>query len=323
MKTSAFMSLKWREHDGNPIIEPPFPSPIIADPSFLTPAESPDGAWHLFAHSLMGIHHFTSTDGKTFTRLPGLVCSSAMRPFILHDGGKYYLYYERTRKHILWFSWLPVRWKSHIECRVSDDLKTWSDPVVILRPTLAWHRDAKFGQSVSNPCVVRHGKRYLLYYSASLVYIPDCGFNEPLHIGVAEGESPAGPFVPRPGPLISPSSLNPWCNLGAGAFKVVRLDDGFVGFENGIYWNDATAHSGSAILVLTSKDGFKWKEAAAEPLVRPEGGGWKKSHVYALDARAIDERTWHLYYNARNDWHWSRGRERIGLLIGSVPGKKT
>jgi hypothetical protein len=140
---------------------------------------------------------------------------------------------------------------------------------------------------------------------------------------VAEGESPAGPFVPLPGPLISPSPRNPWCNLGAGAFKVVRLDDGFVGFENGIYWNDATAHSGSAILVLTSKDGFKWKEAAAEPLVRPEGGGWKKSHVYALDARAIDERTWHLYYNARNDWHWSRGRERIGLLIGSVPGKKT
>ncbi len=117
--------------------------------------------------------------------------------------------------------------------------------------------------------------------------------------------------MPRPGPLISPSSLIP------GATSAPALSRWYGGrrvrrFENGIYWNDATAHSGSAILVLTSKDGFKWKEAAAEPRSGRKAAVEKKSHVYALDARAIDERTWHLYYNARDDWHWSRGASASG-----------
>lgn len=323
MKTAEFLELAWTEYGANPIIEAPFPSSIIADPTFLPPAESPDGSWHLFAHSLMGIHHFISHDGISFRRLPGLVRSSAMRPFVLRDDGRYYLYYERPRKYGIWLSTLPLKWKSHLECMVSDDLLTWSDPLPVLYPTLEWHSDARYGSSVSNPCVVRHGTRYLLYYSASLVRVPDCGFNEPLHIGVAEGDGPAGPFAPHPGPLISPSPKNAWCNLGAGAFKAIRLDDGFIGFENGIYWNEAASHSGSAILVFTSKDGLKWKQAFPEPLVRPEGDGWKRSHVYALDARPVGPSKWQLYYNARNDWHWTAGRERIGLAVGKSTRKKS
>lgn len=323
MKTTEFIKLAWTEYAANPIIEAPFPSSIIADPSFLTPAESPDGAWHLFAHSLMGIHHFISPDGYSFGRLPGLVCPGAMRPFILRDGGRYYLYYERPRKYGIWFSMLPVKWKSHIECAVSDDLLAWSEPLPVFYPTLEWHSDARYGASVGNPCVLRHGKRYLLYYSASLVRVPDCGFNEPLYIGVAEGDGPTGPFIPRPEPIISPSPNDPWRNLGAGAFKAVRMDDGFIGLENGIYWDEASSHSGSAILVFTSRDGLKWKQALPGPLVRPGGEGWKKSHVYALDARPVDRSTWHLYFNARNGWHWTVGRERIGLVVGKAPRKKT
>jgi hypothetical protein len=41
-----------------------------------------------------------------------------------------------------------------------------------------------------------------------------------------------------------------------------------------------------------------------------------KSHVYAFDAKPVDKEQWFLYFNARNDWHWSKGREHIGLLIG-------
>ena len=57
------LALRWSLHPDNPLIRAPFPSPIIADPTFCAPDASPDGRWHLFAHSLLGIHHFTSADG--------------------------------------------------------------------------------------------------------------------------------------------------------------------------------------------------------------------------------------------------------------------
>jgi hypothetical protein len=41
-----------------------------------------------------------------------------------------------------------------------------------------------------------------------------------------------------------------------------------------------------------------------------------KSHVYAFDTKPVDKERWFLYFNARSDWHWSKGREHIGLLIG-------
>ncbi|EMN49563.1 hypothetical protein LEP1GSC088_2033 [Leptospira interrogans str. L1207] len=30
------------------------------------------------------------------------------------------------------------------------------------------------------------------------------------------------------------------------------------------------------------------------------------------------EKKWFLYFNARNDWHWTKGKEKIGLLIGEL-----
>jgi hypothetical protein len=43
-----------------------------------------------------------------------------------------------------------------------------------------------------------------------------------------------------------------------------------------------------------------------------------RSHVYAVDlCRAGD--TLHLYFNARDDWHWTRGREAIGLVTATLP----
>lgn len=56
--------LKWCEYKSNPVIYPPPLSPVIADPTFLPPNRTPDKRWHLFAHSIFGIHHFVSTDGR-------------------------------------------------------------------------------------------------------------------------------------------------------------------------------------------------------------------------------------------------------------------
>ena len=42
----------WIDHPDNPLIEPPRPEPMIADPTVLDPARTCDGRWHLYANSV-------------------------------------------------------------------------------------------------------------------------------------------------------------------------------------------------------------------------------------------------------------------------------
>jgi predicted GH43/DUF377 family glycosyl hydrolase len=201
---------------------------------------------------------------------------------------------------------------------MSKDLKKWTDPITLIRPQFDWHF-IDGNESVSNPCLVKHGKNYLLYYSASLVYINDCGFNEPDCIGLATGDSIAGPYELTKEPVIRVNSNDRWCNLSCGSIKVLKCDDGFVGFENGIYWDKEKQQSGSAILALKSQDGQAWERLVQEPILKPTAG-WRRSHIYACDVRYNRaDMTWYMYYNARNGWTISEGQERIGLLLGKSP----
>lgn len=305
---ATFSALRWSEHAGNPLIRAPLPSPLIADPTFLPPSQTPDGQWHLFAHSLLGLHHYSSGDGLRWTLLPQVVARRALRPHLLVDRGRYHLAYEKVRLPVPWGTWT-----SHIEIRSSSDLYTWSDPRTLLRPCLPWHRRDS-SEAVGNPCLVKVGERWRLYYSAGLVRLEDCGFDEPAHIGVAESASLDGPFVPLQQPLLSPSDADPFANLGAGAIKVLPLADGFAGFQNGIY-RDNQGRSRSAIRLLGSTDGLAWTPRSDGPILAPDRG-WKSSHVYACDVRWVEGKAL-LYFNARDGWHWTRGREAIGLAVGA------
>ena len=72
----------------------------------------------------------------------------------------------------------------------------WSDPVVLLRPTLLAHRDAKQGEAVPQPMPGTNTARLPLaaLLQRRPVHVPDCGFNEPEYVGVADGPGPEGPF---------------------------------------------------------------------------------------------------------------------------------
>lgn len=314
MTAAGFAALAWRD-DRRPLIEPPGLSPLVADPSFLFPEETPDGAWRLYAHTAFGIGSFASADGVSWRNF-GTVVRDAMRPFVRAFPDGYRLYYERTRPLALPLQILPwrPRWNSRIEVRLSRNLAVWGPARTLVEPLLPWQRDERLGRSVGNPCLVRDGGRWLLYFSASLAFVTDCGFDEPKYIGMAAADSPDGPFTVAPSPVIDPAADPLPGVLGAGSMKVVRVDDGFVALQNKIY-RDAAGSSRSALFLLRSADGTRWTVARPEPLLAPDAG-WRASHVYACDARfrASDAR-WYLYYNARDDWHKWRGRERIGRLV--------
>lgn len=132
-----------------PVLGPPLPSPVIADPTFLPPDQTPDGRWHLWAHSLLGLHAYRSADGITW-RSSGTVTRNALRGHVVADGPGYRLSYEKTRL----FMPLGLPWSSWIESRSSDDLESWSQPTVLLRPCLDWHVRGR-DRAVSNPAWFR------------------------------------------------------------------------------------------------------------------------------------------------------------------------
>lgn len=305
-------ALRWRLDPPGPVIRPPFPSPIVADPTFLPPHLGPDGRWHLYAHSVLGVHHFVSADGRKWRR-GERVARNAMRPFLhRHDGG-YLLFYERALDPFP-LAFLPGRrWRSRIEVMRSPDLRRWSEPAMALEPSLVWHREDHLGEAVGNPCLVEVDGGFRLYYSAGLVPLADCGFNEPGWIGVAEAEHPAGPFRPLADPVLGPDPSDPHANLAAGAMKVTRAADGWIGFQNGISWDPSARRSSSQILLRGSPDGLRWTPLRAEPVLAPSAG-WMASHVYALDVREFGGQPV-FFFNARSAAPWWRGVERIGRMV--------
>lgn len=315
-KTNIF----WKLYQDDPILKPSFPSPILADPSFLFPDHTIDHKWHLFAHNIFGVLHYTSENGIDWSK-PKYVAKNGMRPFIYQEGFKYFLYFERYKPFHLLMSWFPFRkWSSQIVVMESSDLKTWTNPRTVLLPSKDFHSDPKLGESVSNPCIVKMpDNKYRLYYSSSLVYVKDCGFCEPKFISVAEADTPAGPFRLFTQPIFSPDVNDSFSNLGAGSIKVIRWRDRFFGFQNGIFWNETRQQSGSAILFLQSEDGIHFDRINDGPILGPTGRGWKATHVYACDVRySEEEKVFIMYFNARNAAHWTKGKESIGLFVGKV-----
>jgi hypothetical protein len=337
MTIADFLALRWSE-PGAPLIEPPRFSPVIADPTFLFPEETAgaaDEGWALFAHSAWGVHRYASDDGLAW-RDRGIVLRNAMRPFVRRieaegtaagAAAPYRLYAEGYAPLALPLTALPGRrkWRSRITLSRSGDLARWSHPEEAARPGLPWMEDAELGASVSNPCLVRmpepagspgSAQGWRLYYSASLAWIPDCGFCEPRFLAAADGPSPSGPFEPRSRPISDPADDPLPGVLGAGSIKVIALEDGFIGLQNKIY-RDPAGRSRSAIFLLRSDDGLAWRPARETPLLAPAGSGWTSSHVYACDCRFREaDGLWHLYFNARDGWRISEGRERIGRIIG-------
>jgi predicted GH43/DUF377 family glycosyl hydrolase len=307
---------QWEEYSRNPIIYPPFPAPVIADPTFLPPEQTHDGVWHLFAHvapwecTMSSIIHFTSNDGIEWSRSKKIVCRSGLRPYVFRCDEIYYIVYERL------ISYFP-EYHSRIEIVSSKDLANWSEPKTILQPSLFWHKEGTKLGSIGNPCIIRHKGAFRLYYSGGLVYLRDCKFSEPKYIGYATSNDILGPYVAADTPMITPLADDPYLNLGAGSVKVIEFNGGYVGFQNGIYWEHKKNRSGSAIRLLVSDEGITWKLFAFEPIIKPSNG-WKKSHVYASDVR-IRGNNWIMYFNARNGWFI--GSEKIGQAIGKIYSK--
>lgn len=294
----------WELHADNPLIEPPGEESLLGDPAVIHPDDSPDGLWHLFANSMLGIHRYVSGDGLSWELAEQYVVGvGGWRANVYLEAGSFHLLYEM-------FSDIS---HSEIQRITSQDLFTWSEPVTVITPTEAWELENQ--ETVGNPYLTHLDGQYWLYYSAAGRELPDTGFPEPLHVGLARADSLGGPWVKESEPILAPTADDPWRNHGAGSLKLLdeRSEDGrHLALNNGIFNTDG--ETGSAIRLLTSDDGLSWELACPEPLIAPTGSGWTAAFIYGFDTVRHDGEL-RLYFNARDGWE--EGTERIGLATSS------
>lgn len=303
-----FKELNFELYAKNPVIRPFDGSPIVADPSLLTPNESPDGRWHLFFHTVLGVYHTASFDGIRFGK-PKKILKNAMRPNINFANGKYYLFYEKTRsllaKGLNILKLMP--WKSEVFVVESERLAEWSAPRAVITEARGYERSEQ-GSSISNPFYFGEGGENRLYYSCGLTFIEDCGFCEPTHIGYAVSKRISDGYSPKEKPIISPNKADPYLNLCSGCLKVYKLKDAYIGIQNGIYEKNGKSHS--AIILLSSQDAenFRFEKV----LLEPGADEWMRQYVYASHL-VESENGFRLYFNARDNSNMLKGRECIGF----------
>lgn len=286
------------------MIKPPFPEWLIADPTVLTPDSSPDGKWHLFAHGILGIYHYSSFDGIHWKRISGVVSWLSLRPFIYFEKKKYYLVYEKINSPFHF-----PHYNSHLELVSSDDLIHWSRPVTILEPSHPWHRTKNKIGNVGNPSLVKVRGEYRLYYSSGLIEFPDTFFCEPAFQGLATSEKITGPYHLQKKPLIRKNSSS--TNL-ISATRIVSTPKGFLGLYTLFHTNPLSKISTSSLHFSHSADGLKWT-MDKKPIITP-GQSWKRTHVYIGSLVKKFNGEWRIYYNARKS-HSFFGQEAIGLAI--------
>ena len=291
----------------NPIIRPTFGNPVIADPTFLPPDQTPDGKWHLFSHSLFGVHHYVSDNGIHWNMLSGLVSKLSVRPYIYKENDIYYLFYEKVDS----IRRFPF-YDSHMELMRSSDLIHWEKPIPVILPSLSWHKTRNKVGNIGNPFLVKLDNGYKIYYSAGLYFMRDCKFCEPRYFGCAYSEKIEGPYTLASDPIYEVEGKN-----FIIAHKSVKYLDVYIGMQTRFYFTGILSHC--YIGIVFSRDGMIW-ENVEELGIWPEKG-WRSSHVYAGDLKLYEDKIY-FYYNARNGrMPWSK--EHVGLAIITISPKNS
>jgi hypothetical protein len=205
------------------ILEPSANQIILADPTVISASDSPDGRFHLFCHSLLGIEEYVSNNAESWEYLrtvlfsnfytnnsktnlkdTGLrifaivkylvkviafrkgIITNFLRPFVIKIANVYYLYFQEVT-----FTWQGLKFefppKSCIRCMQSEDLVNWSEPQTILED------DEKYSV-ISCPCLIKQDNKFRLFFTHDTELTGDNSMMEPMKVSYAESNFPNKEF---------------------------------------------------------------------------------------------------------------------------------
>lgn len=323
-----FTRVSWFPFSDKPVIRSLWYMPRLCDPFFLFPEESPDGRWHLFGHTWVGIEHFTSENGISWEPRK-MIELRGHSPSIFQQDGMWYLLYE---KHDATFVSLKKRLRgkrrdknksSRFEMRSSSDLILFSEPKIILdSKDIPFAADDLKRPRISRPQLFRDKEGYRLYFGASHVVLEDTKQKATKHFSLAMSSRLEGPYaLANEGePLLSPDPDDSFRNMASGSIKVVQVSDGYVGFECAMHWDKKRAKTTSSLLQLESPDGLLWKPSFRSVVLPTPEHGWANRYLVSCDLHyKREEGCWYCYYSANTHLGSLFVRESIGLLLGKDP----
>lgn len=320
--------LCWFPFSDEPLLKGEMVLPSVCDPQVLLPHESPDGRWHMFVHTWLGLHHYVSDSGIAWEPM-NMIEFRCHSPFVYVENNVYYLLYERHDKKI------PLVGhkqnfrdneknddSSRIEIISSLDLTTWSRPRILLDSrSINYSTDYNRAPRVSRPQLVKVGLNYRLYFGVSHNHLPDTGQRVNRYFSCAESSTIDGLYkLSNKGPLLVPDLSDPYSNLGIGSVRVLQGDIGFAAFVCSAYWDESQHRSRTAMFLYYSEDGYKWVRSSDKPILVPSTKGWAKDYIMSCDVHyKPNESCWYCYFSANAQRKYRLPLESIGLLIGQLP----
>lgn len=325
MAQYSLKDCSWFPFNDEPLLSGNWYVPRFCDPQVIIPTDSPDGKWHMFVHSWIGIHHFKSDSGIAWEP-EKMVVARGHYPFIFREDGHYVLLYEKHDYNIARAAIRRANERnencSRIEMRVSQNLVSWSEPVTILDSrNIAYAHDYVNRANISRPQLIKINNVYRLYFGASEVTLLDTKEKTGRYVGYAESVSLNEPFeLKSQKPLLEPQPDDEWTNMACGSFKIVQHEDEIQAIQCGYYWNPDLAKTGSAAFVLTSEDGLHFTRCGDKPIIMPQNEGWADTYIKNCDVNFMpDEKCWYCYFSACNKSKGVLTKESVGLFIGNYP----
>jgi len=305
-------ALRWSPVGTVAYVEPTLLAPAVRDPAALSPTDCPDGLWHLWADSALGIDHYTAPDGLRWRR-EDLVAAHALGAHVRRTEAGFVMLYTRGTLAVASRGALPFPAHAELVQRFGSTPADWDAASPALTTRLPWFLSDAGGSWVSHPCLVREGTRWKMFFSAGVAKVGDGAV--PRYVGMAETDALSLGFVPHPQPVLQPHADEAGRSLGAGSLKVFPcLGGGYVGLQTA-YGLDADGAPTAAVYLLHSLSGTLWS-VVGEPLLTL-GGGWATRDLGALDAVVAADHV-HLYFSARGDGGWLDGA-RVGRISARLP----
>ena len=290
-----------------------YPYPRLGSPAFLLPDEAPDSLWHLFAETVTGIDHFTSTSGLEWKREDSVVLFGRS-PSIYREGSVYYLLYETERKgrHIR-------SCPSSVMLSSSTDLSSWSDPVLLLEASDVQYASYRGDRErLYRPQLVQWQGRYRLYFGTGRSALYGSMPPSAAYLSYADGHDIEGPYEPLSRPVIEPDPASMYRSLAVGSVRIVPCSDGLGAVDCSLFYDPGHNAVRSAMVLMRSLDGTTWEDVSVMQISPLDG--WASRVISACDIRYKEnEGTWYCYYAASGpvtELPFTFHREALGLLLG-------
>ena len=246
--STSLTNAVWSSYSEWAIWQSPWYEMRLSAPAVLLPEDSPDGLWHLFAHSWMGIEHYSSPSGFDWSKV-SLVALRGHYPSLYRERNTWHLVYESHDRDYSGSIRLDrKRTISRIWMMSSSDLRNWSSPQMILSAADVPYASDFSVPRLAHPQIVPWEGGYRLYFTASELKMYDSGQKASACLSYACSGFINADYEVRQKPVLRLDPDDRHADLAPGAFSFVACPDALMAFQSAYSFDEEAGRSRSGLL---------------------------------------------------------------------------